>query len=113
MPTESETTCVNKSFLHSVKPSSYRRFTCLPIYGTNELPYSQVASVAMKNYTESFTRHDETRFKECLDSVKKGKAKIAAGALYPHEIIAQLKNPADSDTDSNTVAELQSCDGRE
>lgn len=28
--------------------------------------------VAMKNYTESFTRHDETRFKECLDSVKKG-----------------------------------------
>lgn len=65
----------------------------------NELPYSRVASVAMKLYTEAFTRHDETRFMEYLDSVKKGKAKIAAGALYPHEIIAQLES------NTNTVAE--------
>ncbi|KAG6529736.1 hypothetical protein ZIOFF_011950 [Zingiber officinale] len=62
------------------------------------LPYNHVASVAMKNYKKLFAKHDSGRFDEYIDNVKKGKAKIAAGALLPHEI---LKDAGDD------VAELQ------
>lgn len=73
--------------------------------GANEwgsLPYNRVASVAMKTYKRLFFKHDEERFKEYLGKVKSGKAKIAAGALLPHEIIASLY-----DEDGGQVAELQ------
>lgn len=53
----------------------------------DSLPYNRVASVAMKNYKSHFLKHDEERFKKYLEDVKSGKAKIAAGALLPHEII--------------------------
>ncbi|XP_060178714.1 uncharacterized protein LOC132608931 [Lycium barbarum] len=68
----------------------------------NSLPYNRVASVAMKNYKELFLKHDQERFNEYLEDVKSGKAKIAAGALLPHEIIGAL-----NDGDGGEVAELQ------
>ncbi|KAJ4957527.1 hypothetical protein NE237_024638 [Protea cynaroides] len=68
----------------------------------NLLPYNRVASVAMKTYKELFLKHDKERFEEYLSSVRHGKAKIAAGALLPHEIIASL-----NDKDGGQVAELQ------
>ncbi|KAK4339219.1 hypothetical protein RND71_040681 [Anisodus tanguticus] len=58
------------------------------------LPYNRVASVAMKMYKDKFLKHDEERFREYLEKVKQGKAKIAAGALLPHQIIEAL-NDAD------------------
>ncbi|CAA0843051.1 Uncharacterised conserved protein UCP015417-vWA [Striga hermonthica] len=64
------------------------------------LPYNRVASVAMKTYTSLFFKHDESRFQEYLDKVERGEAKIAAGALLPHEIISGLD-------DGGQVAELQ------
>ncbi|PSR84727.1 protein of unknown function DUF2828 protein [Actinidia chinensis var. chinensis] len=66
------------------------------------IPYNRVASVAMKLYKEKFLKHDKDRFEEYLKKVKEGKAKIAAGALLPHEIIASL-----NDGDGGQVAELQ------
>lgn len=66
------------------------------------LPYNRVASVAMKNYKKHFLKHTPEKFKEFLENVKSGKAKIAAGALLPHEIIAQLE-----EEDGAEVAELQ------
>ncbi|PON98699.1 hypothetical protein TorRG33x02_055990 [Trema orientale] len=68
----------------------------------NSLPYHRVASVAMKNYKDLFKKHDNERFREYLGKVRSGKAKIAAGALLPHEIIWSLK-----DEDGGKVAELQ------
>ncbi|CAK7327248.1 unnamed protein product [Dovyalis caffra] len=68
----------------------------------NSLPYNRVASVAMKNYKTLFSQHDKERFEEYLENVKSGKAKIAAGALLPHEIVGALK-----DEDGGKVAELQ------
>lgn len=56
----------------------------------SSLPYNRVASVAMKNYNSLFEKHDKERFKEFLEKVKSGKAKIAAGALLPHQIIKSL-----------------------
>nr|XP_016479353.1 PREDICTED: uncharacterized protein LOC107800652 [Nicotiana tabacum] len=67
------------------------------------IPYNRVASVAMKLYKDKFLKHDEERFKDYLEKVKQGKAKIAAGALLPHQIIQSLK---DTD-DGGQVAELQ------
>ncbi|KAL8172273.1 hypothetical protein V2J09_024077 [Rumex salicifolius] len=67
-----------------------------------ELPYARVASVAMKTYKEHFRKHDSERFTAYLESVKAGKAKIAAGALLPHEVIRSL-----NDSDGGVVAELQ------
>ncbi|KAL6603016.1 hypothetical protein ACP70R_043377 [Stipagrostis hirtigluma subsp. patula] len=54
----------------------------------SELPYSRVASVAMRRYKALFQKHDEARFGKYLEDVAAGKAKIAAGALLPHEIAA-------------------------
>ncbi|KAI3950754.1 hypothetical protein MKW92_044930 [Papaver armeniacum] len=68
----------------------------------DSLPYNRVPSVAMKNYKYIFERHDEVRFKNYLESVKRGESSIAAGALLPHMIIASLKGKG-----GREVAELQ------
>ncbi|KAF9619370.1 hypothetical protein IFM89_006557 [Coptis chinensis] len=70
----------------------------------NVLPYSRVPSVAMTHYKKHFLKHDEVRFNEFLGKVEKGEAKIAAGALLPHEIIKSL---TDGEQDAGQVAELQ------
>ncbi|KAH6807098.1 hypothetical protein C2S51_028206 [Perilla frutescens var. frutescens] len=66
------------------------------------LPYNRIASVAMKMYKLLFFKHEEERFKKFLERVKSGEAKIAAGALLPHQIITAL-----DDIDGGQVAELQ------
>ncbi|KAH6824981.1 Uncharacterized conserved protein UCP015417 [Perilla frutescens var. hirtella] len=68
----------------------------------SSLNYNRVASVAMKTYKDKFLDHDQRRFKEYLEKVKSGEAKIAAGALLPHQIIEAL-----DDDDDGEVAELQ------
>ncbi|KAJ0094806.1 hypothetical protein Patl1_17010 [Pistacia atlantica] len=61
------------------------------------IPYNRVASVAMKFYKEKFLKHDQEQFSKYLEEVQSGKAKIAAGALLPHEIIASLGDADVSD----------------
>ncbi|KAL8538277.1 hypothetical protein ACS0TY_000306 [Phlomoides rotata] len=63
------------------------------------IPYEKVASDAMLTHKEKFLKHDKKRFNEYLARVKSGEAKIASGALLPHEIIAAL--------DDDPVVELQ------
>ncbi|XP_074276533.1 uncharacterized protein LOC141600245 [Silene latifolia] len=70
----------------------------------DQIPYNRVASVAMSNYKEFFLKHDEERFNGYLELVKSGKAKIAAGALLPHEIVGAALKGGD---DGGAVAELQ------
>ncbi|KAK9683678.1 hypothetical protein RND81_10G158200 [Saponaria officinalis] len=69
-----------------------------------ELKYNRVASVAMRNYKDVFLKHDEERFNKYLEDVKSGKAKIAAGALMPHEIVGAALKGGD---DGGEVSELQ------
>ncbi|RLN13359.1 hypothetical protein C2845_PM09G20220 [Panicum miliaceum] len=64
-----------------------------------DVVYTRVASVAMQNYKDLFLQHDSERFEKYLEDVKAGKAKIAAGALLPHQIIDSI--------DSDGVADLQ------
>ncbi|KAL3687731.1 hypothetical protein R1sor_014040 [Riccia sorocarpa] len=70
-----------------------------------ELNYKRVPSVAMKRYKEIFLKHDEERFNKYLEDVKAGKAKIAAGALLPHEVLKSVVE--DSDPQAVEVSELQ------
>ncbi|KAL8100152.1 hypothetical protein AgCh_032421 [Apium graveolens] len=71
----------------------------------DSLPYSRVASVAMKTYTDIFMDHDKKRFSKYLEDVKQGKEKIASGALFPHDIIRSCL--ARSSDGQEIVAELQ------
>ncbi|KAM0900233.1 hypothetical protein ACQ4PT_020787 [Festuca glaucescens] len=68
----------------------------------DELPYTRVASVAMRRYKSLFQKHDEARFAKYLEDVESGKAKISAGALLPHEIAAPAYRGED-----DQVSELQ------
>ncbi|KAK1395154.1 GPI inositol-deacylase PGAP1-like protein [Heracleum sosnowskyi] len=69
------------------------------------LPYKRVSSVAMKTYTDIFMDHDKERFSKYLEDVKQGKAKIASGALFPHDIIRSCL--ANNTEGQEIVAELQ------
>jgi hypothetical protein len=64
-----------------------------------DVVYPRVASRAMRRYRKLFLKHDAERFELYLADVAAGKAKIAAGALLPHEILASM--------DGDGVAELQ------
>jgi hypothetical protein len=52
-----------------------------------EIKYEHVPSVASARYGKAFGRHDQKRYAEYLESVKKGEKKINAGAVYPYDII--------------------------
>jgi hypothetical protein len=64
-----------------------------------DVVYPRVASRAMRKYRELFFKHDAERFKLYPADVEAGKAKIAAGALLPHDILASV--------DGDGVADLQ------
>lgn len=49
--------------------------------------YSKQPSGAMFKYRAAFSRNDRERYLAYLESVKKGKAKLNASALYPYEIV--------------------------
>ncbi|KAK1391414.1 GPI inositol-deacylase PGAP1-like protein [Heracleum sosnowskyi] len=69
------------------------------------LPYNRVASIAMTKYSDIFMDRDKERFSQYLEKVKQGKAKIASGALLPHDILSSCLC---GDTEGQrTLAELQ------
>ncbi|KAJ1286102.1 hypothetical protein BS78_03G327600 [Paspalum vaginatum] len=68
----------------------------------DDLPYERVPSVAMHQYKEVFQKRDKTRVAGFYDEVRTGHARMAAGAVLPHELIAAaLKGEHDE------AAELQ------
>nr|CAB3471029.1 unnamed protein product [Digitaria exilis] len=88
--------------------SPLRRALCVPeifvsAKSWGDVVYKRVASVAMKNYKGLFLKHDADCFGSYLADVKSGKAKIAAGALLPHEILASIG----TDNAGDGVADLQ------
>eukprot|EP00597_Dinobryon_sp_UTEXLB2267_P012698 CAMPEP_0170115432 /NCGR_PEP_ID=MMETSP0020_2-20130122/11488_1 /TAXON_ID=98059 /ORGANISM="Dinobryon sp., Strain UTEXLB2267" /LENGTH=681 /DNA_ID=CAMNT_0010342993 /DNA_START=54 /DNA_END=2099 /DNA_ORIENTATION=- len=62
----------------------------------NEVDYNRVASKCMKKNCKSFEKHDIQRFTAYLSKVSKGKAKIAAGALKPYEMLQTAMDSSSS-----------------
>ena len=56
------------------------------------IDYSKLPSKAMSDYMRAFSKNDLARFQEYLNSVEKGEVKINAGAVYPYDIIKNLKH---------------------
>jgi hypothetical protein len=56
-----------------------------------KINYSHVPSKAMSDYMRAFGRNDGERFTSFIESVKKGDVKINAGAVYPYDIVKNLK----------------------
>ncbi|CAM0884873.1 unnamed protein product [Alopecurus aequalis] len=54
----------------------------------DEMPYARVPSLAMRQYKEAFEKHDKKGVVGFFDEVRAGLAKIPAGAVLPHEIVA-------------------------
>lgn len=53
----------------------------------DEIDFSHVPSIAMKNYRKAFELHEENRFKKYLEDVKSGATKINAGQVFPHQLV--------------------------
>ena len=55
------------------------------------IEYSKLPSKAMSDLMKAFSKHDKDRFGAYLTSLEKGETKINAGAVYPYDIIKNLK----------------------
>ena len=51
--------------------------------------YEEVPSQANLLYGSAFLRHDEERRRAYLETLAQGEAKIHAGTLFPHDIVAR------------------------
>lgn len=54
------------------------------------IDYSKLPSVASSRYGKAFIRNDETRYRQYLDAIEKGEAKVNAGALFPHDLVHRI-----------------------
>lgn len=110
MPSENTSSAETRRFAKilreglGISPKSYRKtLSLLRSYGNvvetyvsannwSEINYSAVPSQANLRYKNAFMRHDMERRNAYLDSLVRGDAKINAGVLQPHEIVAKY-NP--------------------
>ena len=61
----------------------------------SKIEYSKLPSKAMSDLMKAFSKNDLERFQAYLTSVEKGDAKINAGAVYPYDIVKNLKQGND------------------
>lgn len=57
----------------------------------SKIDYNKLPSKAMSDYMKAFSKNDLLRFQDYLSKLEKGEAKINAGALYPYDVIKNLK----------------------
>jgi len=53
----------------------------------DSINYGHVPSVASARYAKAFGRHNQEGYAAYLEAVKKGDAKINAGAIFPHDVL--------------------------
>jgi hypothetical protein len=66
----------------------------------DKINYSHVPSKAMSDYMRAFGKRDGERFTSFIESVKKGDVKINAGAVYPYDIVKNLKHGSSNGADA-------------
>lgn len=55
-----------------------------------EIEYGKVPSKASAMYQKAFGRHDQEGYGKYIESLKRGEAKINAGAVYPHDVVKSV-----------------------
>lgn len=66
-----------------------------------EIDFSKLPSQAHKKHVKAFYRHQEDRYKEYLESVQKGEAKINAGTLFAYQLYDMVnRGGADASADA-------------
>lgn len=56
------------------------------------IEYSKLPSKAMSNLMKAFSKNDLARFQAYLTSLEKGEVKINAGAVYPYDVIMNMRH---------------------
>ena len=56
------------------------------------IEYSKLPSKAISGYMKAFGKRDYERFTKYLDSLKKGETKINASAVFPYDIVKNLRH---------------------
>jgi hypothetical protein len=88
-----------RTFL-GMSPKDYRKMlvelsnTVEQLMCANEwsaIDYSKLPSKAMSDLMKAFSKHDKDRFGAYLTSLEKGETKINAGAVYPYDIVKNMK----------------------
>jgi hypothetical protein len=73
----------------------------------NDVVYEKVPSIAGTHYKKAFNRHDEQRYTEYLQSVKKGEKKMNTGVLMPYQIVAPYLKSETRTTECDETSEAQ------
>ncbi|QDH46728.1 putative protein of unknown function DUF2828 [Aeromonas phage LAh_8] len=68
----------------------------------DQIEFGKLPSLAASRYTKAFHRHDTGAYTEYLESLKKGEAKVNAGALFPYNPVQAIRMGGDA-----TVASKQ------
>lgn len=68
------------------------------------IDYSKLPSKAISGYMKAFGKKDYERFTKYLDSLKKGETKINAGAVYPYDIVKNLRHGSAAGADEQWKA---------
>jgi hypothetical protein len=68
------------------------------------IEYSKLPSKAISGYMKAFGKRDYERFTKYLDSLKKGETKINAGAVYPYDIVKNLRHGNSNGADAQWKA---------
>lgn len=55
------------------------------------IEYGKLPSLAMSRYSKTFKNKDSERYNNYINDLKMGKAKVNAGAVYPYDIIKNLR----------------------
>lgn len=53
----------------------------------SDIDYHTVPSLAMARYTNAFKKHDQDRFENYKESLKKGESTVHADVLFPHDCV--------------------------
>jgi len=70
----------------------------------NKIEYSKLPSKAMSDLMKAFSKNDLTRFQSYLTSLEKGETKINAGALYPYDVVKNVKHGNSRGADAQWLA---------
>ena len=69
--------------------NTVEQLMCAKNFGA--IDYSKLPSKAMSDYMKAFSKRDLERFQAYLESVDKGETTINAGAVYPYDIVKNLR----------------------